>query len=93
MTTPMPPEPHAGIKADAASEAQQADREASPGLARAGSSGAVDTGPAPADEQPSQAKDSGTAGGDALSGRTADEHDLEDAVSGDTGPERPGARS
>jgi len=49
-------------------------------------------GPAPADEQPSLAVEGGTAGGDVLSGVTADPDDVEDAVSGDTGPEHPGTR-
>ena len=92
MTSPTAPEPHDGIKADAGREAQQAERDASPALSRGGSSGAASTGPAPGDEQPSQAKDTGTAGGDVLSGVTATAQDSEDAVSGDTGPERPGTR-
>ena len=93
MTQPLPPEPHEGVKADASPEVKQAERNASPGLSRAGSSGTLTTGPAPGDEQPAQALDGGTAGGDPLSGVTATEQDVNDAVSGDTGPERPGARS
>lgn len=70
MTQPMPREPHEGLKADADPEARQRDAGATPAVSRAGSSGAADTGPAPADEQPSQSIDSGTAGGDPLSGVT-----------------------
>lgn len=90
MTQPMPREPHDGLKADAGAEAVAGDRDASPAVSRAGSSGATDSGPAPADEQPGQAVEGGTAGGDALAGVTATEADIEDAVSGDTGPEHPG---
>jgi hypothetical protein len=93
MTQPLPREPHDGIKADAGEEVQRAERTASPGLSRAGSSGTVDSGSAPGDEQPSQARTGGTASGDVLSGVTASTEDVEDAVSGDTGPEHPGARS
>lgn len=93
MTRPMPNEPHDGIKADAGPEVQASEREQGPALSRAGSSGTLTTGTAPGDEQPSQAKDTGTAGGDVLSGVTATAQDSEDAVSGDTGPEHPGTRS
>lgn len=93
MTNPEPREPHDGIKADAAPEVQQAESESSPALSRAGSSGTLTSGPEPGDEQPGQALDGGTAGGDPLSGVTAAEDDVEDAVSGDTGPEHPGTRS
>jgi hypothetical protein len=92
MTTqPMPREPHEGLKADAGAEAQAGDRDQSSYVARAGqSSGTVASGPEPGDEQPSQAVDGGTAGGDPLAGVTASARDVEDAVSGDTGPEHPG---
>lgn len=92
MTTqPMPREPHEGIKADAGPEAQSGEKDQSPYVARAGnSSGIVDNGPGPGDEQPSQAVEGGTAGGDPLAGVTASKQDSEDAVSGDTGPEHPG---
>ncbi|MCW2716151.1 MAG: hypothetical protein JWN88_3198 [Frankiales bacterium] len=93
MTQPLPPEPHDGIKADTSPEVQGSESEASPGLSRAGSSGTLTTGPEPGDEQPSQALDGGTAAGDPLSGVTATEQDSDDAVSGDRGPEHPGARS
>ena len=93
MTDPMPREPHEGIKADGNPEAEAAEREQSSYVARGGqSSGTVDSGPAPGDEQPSQAVGGGTAGGDPLSGVTASADDVEDAVSGDTGPEHPGQR-
>ena len=94
MTQPMPREPHEGIKADANAESAAAERDQSSYVARGGqSSGIVDNGPAPGDEQPSQAKGGGTAGGDPLAGVTGDAADLEDAVSGDTGPEHPGRQS
>ena len=93
MTEPLPPEPHDGIKADAGKETQGAERDQSSYVARAGqSSGIVDNGPEPGDEQPSQALTTGTAGGNALSGVTADAEDVADAVSGDTGPEHAGQR-
>lgn len=91
MTQPTPREPHDGIDPAANREAQASERDQSSYVARAGqSSGVVDTGPAPGDEQPSQARAGGTSGGDPLSGVTASEQDVEDAVSGDTGPEHPG---
>ncbi len=94
MTSSLPPEPHEGIKADAGLETENAERNQSSYVARGGqSSGTADTGPAPGDEQPSKAVGGGTAGGDALAGVTASEADVEDAVSGDTGPEHPGTRS
>lgn len=90
MTQPMPREPHEGIKADASEEAASGDRDQTSYVARAGqSSGIVDNGPGPGDEQPSQAVGGGTAGGDPLAGITSQE---DDAVSGDTGPEHPGRR-
>jgi hypothetical protein len=92
MTQPLPPEPHDGLKADADPERTSSEREQTSGRAGAGSSGVFSPGPAPADEQPSLAVGGGTAGGDALSGVTIDDSDLEDAVSGDTGPESPGTR-
>ena len=92
MTQPLPPEPHDGLKADADPERTANEREQTYARAGAGSSGVFAPGPGPADEQPSLAVDGGTAGGDALAGVTADEDDLEDAVSGDTGPEHPGTR-
>ena len=93
MTEPMPREPHEGIKADAGKETEAAERDQSSYVARGGqSSGMVDNGPEPGDEQPSQALTTGTAGGNALSGVTADADDVADAVSGDTGPEHPGQR-
>lgn len=93
MTQPIPREPHEGIKADAGPESEAAERDQSSYVARAGqSSGTVSTGSGPGDEQPSQAVGGGTAGGDALAGVTASEQDVDDAVSGDTGPEHPGQR-
>ena len=91
MTQPLPPEPHDGLKADADPERTTNEREQTAGRAGAGTSGVFSPGPAPADEQPSLAVGGGTAGGDALAGVTADADDVADAVSGDTGPERPGA--
>ena len=94
MTQPMPREPHDGIKADADAETAAADREQTTYLARAGqSSGMVSTGPGPGDEQPDQAVGGGTAGGDPVAGVTADPADVDEAVSGDTGPEHPGQRT
>lgn len=91
MTQPMPIEPHEGIKADANVEAEAAERDQNTYVARGGnSSGIVDNGPAPGDEQPSQAAPGGTAGGDPLAGVSGPQPD---AVSGDTGPEHPGQRS
>ncbi len=88
-----PADPHEGLKADAGVEAKAAERDQTPSVGRAGSSGAADTGPAPADEQPSQAKHGGTAAGDPLSGVGLSAEDAAEAVSGDTGPEHPGQRS
>ena len=88
------PEPHEGLKTDADPETQGVERDQTSYVARAGqSSGTVSTGPAPGDEQPDLAVGGGTAGGDALAGVTASPEDVEDAVSGDTGPEHPGQRS
>lgn len=88
-----PNDPHEGIKTDAGAEAAAAERDQTSYVARAGqSSGTVSTGPGPGDEQPSKAVGGGTAGGDALAGVTASEQDVEDAVSGDTGPEHEGQR-
>ena len=92
MTQPLPPEPHDGRQADADPERTGNEAAQTSGRAGAGSSGVFSPGPGPADEQPSLAVGGGTAGGDALSGVTIDDADLEDAVSGDTGPERPGTR-
>ncbi len=92
MTQPLPPEPHDGLKADTDAERTFNEAAQTGGRAGAGTSGIVDTGPAPADEQPSKAVGGGTAGGDALAGVTASEEDVEEAVSGDTGPEHPGTR-
>lgn len=94
MTQPMPREPHEGIKADANQEAEAAERDQSSYVARGGqTSGIVDSGTAPGNEQPSAAGPGGTAAGDPLAGVTASADDLEEAVSGDTGPEHPGQRS
>jgi hypothetical protein len=91
MTQPTPRDPHDGIDPTANREAEAADRDQTSYVARGGqSSGIVDNGPAPGDEQPSQARSGGTSGGDPLAGVTASEQDSEDAVSGDTGPEHPG---
>jgi hypothetical protein len=91
MTRPTPQDPHDGLDPAANREAEAAERDQTSYVARGGqSSGIVDMGPAPGDEQPSQAVDGGTAGGDALSGVSATPEDVEDAVSGDTGPEHPG---
>lgn len=90
MTQPLSPEPHDGISADANPEAQAAGRGQSSSVARGGGSGAVDAGPAPADEQPSQAVHAGTAAGDPVAGVTASAADVEAAVPADTGPEHPG---
>lgn len=95
MTQPLPPEPHDGVKSDTGPDTVSREADQSPGLARAGSSGVFSPGPEPADEQPSQAIEGGTSGGDALSGVTADVDgvaDVDDAVSGDTGPEHAGRR-
>ena len=91
MTSATPPDPHDGIDPRANREAEAAERDQSSYVARGGqSSGTVDTGPAPGDEQPSQAVGGGTSGGDPLAGVTATAQDVEDAVPGDTGPEHSG---
>ncbi len=87
-----PAEPHEGIKADASPEVQGTERDQSTGVSRAGSSGTVDQGPGPGDEQPSEARVDGTAGGDALAGVTMTEQDAAEAVPGDEGPANPGER-
>ena len=93
MTQPTPRDPHKGIHTDANPEAEVAARNQSSYVARGGSSsGIVDSGPQPGDEQLPKAERSGTAAGDPLAGVTADDEDLQDAVSGDTGPEHPGQR-
>lgn len=93
MTQPLPVDPHEGIKADAGPESAAAERDQSTYVARAGqSSGVVHSGPEPGDEQPALAVGGGTAGGDALAGVTATPTDVEEAVSGDTGPEHAGRR-
>jgi hypothetical protein len=91
MTRPTPQDPHDGIDPGANREAAAAERDQTSYVARGGqSSGILDTGPAPGDEQPSQAVGGGSAGGDPLGGVGASPQDVEDAVSGDTGPEHPG---
>ena len=91
MTRPTPQDPHDGIDPAANREAEAAERDQTSYVARGGqSSGILDTGPAPGDEQPSQAVGGGTSGGDPLAGVSASPQDVEDAVSGDTGPEHPG---
>ena len=92
MTQPLPPEPHDGLKADTDPERVSNQREQTAGFAGAGESGVAPPTSAPADEQPAQTVAGGTAGGDVLSGVTAAPEDVEEAVSGDTGPEHPGAR-
>ena len=91
MTRPGPQDPHDGIDPAANREAEAAERDQTSYVARGGqSSGIIDMGPAPGDEQPSQAVGGGTSGGDPLAGVGASPEDVEDAVSGDTGPEHPG---
>ena len=91
MTQPGPQDPHDGIDPTANRESEAAERDQTSYVARGGqSSGIIDMGPAPGDEQPSQAVGGGTSGGDPLSGVRASAEDVEDAVSGDTGPEHPG---
>ena len=91
MSQPTPQDPHDGIDPTANREAEAAERDQTSYVARGGqSSGIIDMGPAPGDEQPSKAVDGGTSGGDPLAGVTATAEDVEDAVSGDTGPEHPG---
>ena len=92
MTTPTPQDPHEGIDPAANPETEAAERDQSSYVARAGQSGVVDMGSAPGDEQPSKARAGGTAAGTPLAGVTATDEDVEDAVSGDTGPEHPGRR-
>ncbi|MDP9497594.1 MAG: hypothetical protein M3P46_08025 [Actinomycetota bacterium] len=93
MTRPTPPDPHEGINPAANREAEAVERDQTSYVARGGqSSGIVDNGPAPGDEQPSKAVAGGTAGGDPLAGVTAGGQDVELAVSGDTGSERPGTQ-
>ena len=84
----LPRDPHEGRKADGNPETEASERDQTTYVARAGnSSGMIDSGPAPGDEQPSQAVAGGTAGGNPLAGVTASREDVENAVSGDTGPE------
>jgi hypothetical protein len=91
MSSPGPQDPHDGIDPSANRETAAAERDQTSYVARGGqSSGILDTGPAPGDEQPSQAVGGGTSGGDPLAGVSASAQDSEDAVSGDTGPEHPG---
>ena len=91
MTQPTPRDPHEGINPAGDPESEAVERDQSSYVSRGGNtSGIVDTGPGPGDEQPSQAAGGGTAGGDPLAGVTASRQDVEQAVSGDTGPERPG---
>ena len=91
MTRPTPQDPHDGIDPAANRETEAAERDQTSYVARGGqSSGILDTGPAPGDEQPSQAVPGGAAGGDPLGGVGASPQDVEDAVSGDTGPAHPG---
>jgi hypothetical protein len=91
MTKPTPQDPHGGIDPSANAETEAAERNQSSYVARAGqSSGIIDMGSAPGDEQPSKARAGGTAAGNPLAGVTASDKDIEDAVSGDTGPEHPG---
>lgn len=88
-----PNDPHEGIKTDADPETAAVERDQTSYVARAGqSSGTVSSGTDPGDEQPSKAVGGGTAGGDALAGVTASAEDVEEAVSGDTGPEHAGQR-
>ena len=91
MSSPGPQDPHDGIDPSANRETAAAERDQTSYVARGGqSSGILDTGPGPGDEQPSQAVGGGTSGGDPLAGVSASAQDSEDAVSGDTGPEHPG---
>jgi len=87
----MPSEPHEGIEADANSKTEALERDQSSYAARGWQShGTVTTGPQPSHEQPPHSTSGGTASGDPLAGITADPDDMQDAVSGDTGPAHPG---
>ncbi len=91
MSQPTPRDPHDGIDPAANREAQAAERDQTSYVARGGSSsGVVDTGPAPGDEQPSRAVAGGTSGCVPLAGVGLSPEDAVVAVLGDTGPERPG---
>lgn len=85
----MTTEPHEGIDPYNNQEVKAREAGEAPLLARGDANVAPESGPAPADEQPSQTIAGGTAGGDPLSGVTGD---TEEAVAGDTGPENPGER-
>jgi len=90
VTQHMPREPHEGIKADTDPETAALEHDQSSYLSRGGrSSGTLDSGQQPGDEQPSQTVGGGPASGDPLAGVTADGDDVRNAVSGDTGPTRP----
>jgi len=94
MTQPMPREPHEGIKADAGPESEAAEADQTSYVARGGqTSGIINPNAQPGDEHPVVPEPGGSAAGDALSGVTGSPEDLDDAVSGDTGPEHPGVRS
>ncbi len=93
LTQHMPREPHEGMKADTDPETAALEHDQSSYVARGGrSSGAVDSGPRPGDEQPSQTVGGGTASVGPLVGVTADADDVRNAVGGDTGPTRPRRR-
>jgi hypothetical protein len=88
----MATEPHEGIDPYNNKESRAVEHEQTPLLARAGGSGAVPTGGAPGDEQPSQAVAGGVADGSPVGGVTISDADLEESVPGDTGPEHHGQR-
>lgn len=70
-------------------ESRALDDSASPGVARAGGSSLP---PEQLDARDAEGPD-GTAAGNPLAGVLISEEDAADAVSGDTGPEHPGARN
>jgi len=80
----MAREPHEGIKADMDPKAAALEPDQSSYVARRGqSSGVVDSGPRPGDEQPSQ-----TVSGGPLAGVSAHDDDVRNAAGGDTRPRR-----
>lgn len=85
-------EPHEGIDPLNNQESRAVERDQTASVSRAGGSGTAPPSSAPADEQPSQAVEGGTSGGDPLAGVGMSNEDRAETVSGDTGPEHPGQR-
>lgn len=93
MTEPtdrtLPSEPHDGIDAADNPEARAYEQNQSSPLSRASDGGPPPTAAPDAGQAPEVV---GTGAGDVLAGVTISEHDAEQAVPGDEGPEHPGVR-